>query len=305
VSAPVTLRARHWARWRRRRARDAWRRGAHLDPWRDDARATWLCSWQRSGSTLLAEVLATAPRTRLVYEPANVPDGLVTGEAAAAVALPVAPGPALSSVERALQGRVRGPWVDQLAHGRYFSRRVVKDVRGVGLLPLVAARHPAAPIVLLVRHPLAVARSVVELGWTGDGEHDELLLAEATRWCVLHRDALRAPAARRAHAVAYEHLVTEPDDVLNGILAHLAAHHPTWQGLALDRTRLQRPSATSFRRTGAASPRDWVGSFDDVDDALVLAVAALLDDAGLGGLYGPGPTPLVGPHGVATALGTR
>jgi len=235
-----------------------------------------------------------------VYEPANLPDQLFSGEAAARVALPDGPGPQLEAVERALQGRVHGDWVDQLAEGHVFSRRVVKDVRAVGLLPIVAARHPASAVVVLVRHPLAVARSVVALGWTTGGDPGAAMLDEVRRWCALHGTALRAPASRRAHVVAYEHLVAEPDATLDAVLAHLGRHHPTWRDLAVDRDVLARPSATSFRRDARSGP-EWVGTLDDLDADVRRAAVALLADAGLGSLYGDDPRPLVGPDDLDAA----
>lgn len=271
----------------------------------DEARATWLCSWQRSGSTWVASVLASAPHSRLIYEPANVPGALFTGELAARVPLPTAGGPELDAIARALRGRVRGPWVDQLASVGLVARRVVKDVRGVGLLPLVAARHPRTPVVVLVRHPLSVARSVVRLGWVPPehGTDEEDMLAEVRRWTSLHATALRAATANRALVVTYEHLALQPDQVLPRVVEHLARHHPTWHGLRVDRDVLTAPSATSFRRDGSRSAREWIGSFERLSPAIVDRAAAILDDAGFGRLYGQSHEPLVGPEDVAKSLG--
>jgi Sulfotransferase family len=300
---PVRVRARHWGRWRRGQLQDYWTHRAHLDVLDNEARAAWVCSWQRSGSTLLAEVLASSHGTRLVYEPANVPGSLYAGEVAAQVPLPTGPGPELRAVERALRGRLHGRWVDQLANGHLYSRRVVKDVRAVGLLDVVAARHPTTPIVLLVRHPVAIARSVVELGWTTEGAAaDVALVAEVRRWATLHAQALAAPASRRALIVAYEHLVIDPDATLDRVVAHLVAHHPTWR-VELDRSQLAAPSATSFRRSSARDARDWIGSFDDLPSQVLQAATSVLTELGMGELYGTAPDPLVGPDNVASALG--
>jgi hypothetical protein len=283
--------------------RDAWRRGSHLDVLGDEGRTAWICSWQRSGSTLLAEVLASAPSTRLIYEPANLPGGIVTGEAAAMTALPTGPGAELLAVERALRGRVRGAWVDQLADCHLVRRRVVKDVRAVGLLDLVAARHPRVPIVLLVRHPLSIALSAVSLGWTNPrlGSVDEQLLYEVQSWCELHGAALQAPPTARALVIAYEHLVAEPHVTLDLVTGHLAAHHPTWRGLAIDRRRLDAPSSTSFRRTTPRTASEWIGSFASVERSVLDESVRLLDAAGLGHLYGASPEPLVAPDAMGRA----
>lgn len=298
---PLATRARHWARWRRRQAHDAWRHRAHLDLLSDDARAAWVCSWQRSGSTWLAETLASGDGTRLIYEPANVPGRLFTGEDAQLVPLPTGPGPELRAVERALRGRIHGRWVDQLATGHLVRRRVVKDVRAVGLLGAVAARHPSTPIVLLVRHPLSIARSTARLGWTaGEGDADARLVDEVRRWASLHAAALQAPAAGRVLLVAYEHLVLAPDETLARVLAHLATRHPTWRGLPVDRTRFASPSATTFRAPVSRSPQQWVGSFDGVARSVLDEVVAVLAEAGLGQLYGGSPEPLVAPDAVGS-----
>lgn len=283
----------------------AWRRQSHLDVLGGETRSAWLCGWQRSGSTWVASILASAPGTRLVYEPANVPGRLFTGEGAAAVPLPTGPGPELEAIEAALRGRARGQWVDQLSDVHVVRRRVVKDVRATGLLPLVAARHPKVPVVVLLRHPLSIARSVVGLGWVPPGSDDETeaMLDEVRRWIELHTAAFRSPAVARAHLVTYEHLVLSPDDVLPGVVSHLAAYHPTWRNLAVDRQVLTAPSATSFRRDGTRSAAEWIGTFDGLSTALVDRAASLLHDAGLGDLYGASHTPLVAPDDVRDAVG--
>ncbi len=302
---PLVKRARHYARWRRRHTTAALRRGAHVDVLGDEARSVWLCSWQRSGSTWVASVLASAPHTRLIYEPANVPGGLFTGQLAARTPLPTAGGPELDAIARALRGHVRGQWVDQLAPVGLVQRRVVKDVRGVGLLPLVAARHSRTPIVVLLRHPLSIARSVVRLGWVPPehGTDEQDMLAEVRRWTSMHAAALQPAASGRALLVTYEHLALSPDDVLPRIVAHLGRHHPTWRGLRVDREVLTAPSATSFRRDGSRSAREWIGSFEQLSPSLVDRAAEIVADAGFGRLYGTSHEPLVGPEAVATSLG--
>jgi len=304
--AHLWTRARHWARWQRGRAQWAMRHDAHLDL-APVATSVWICSWQRSGSTWVAEVLASPPRTRLIYEPANLPGRLYDGATAALSSMPEGPGPELDAVERALHGRVRGRWVDQLSTTRLVARRVVKDVRAMGLLGMVAARQPSVPIVALVRHPLAVASSAVALGWTDrpDAPVAEQLLGEVRRWSDVHSRALRSPAARQAMVVAYEHAVLDPRTSFEGILAHLGAHHATWRGVQLDEARLLAPSATSFRRAGSRSASEWIGTFEGIDPGVVAEASAIIADAGLGALYGQRPEPLVEPGAVRDALAAR
>jgi hypothetical protein len=301
---PVPRRARHWARWRRNQVTSRWEHSAHLDAFGDEARTAWVCSWQRSGSTWVAQMLSSAPGTRLIYEPANLPGRLFTGQASARAPLPVGPGPELAAVERAVRGRVRGAWVDQLATSHVVHRRVVKDVRALGLLSLMAPRHPTMPIVVLIRHPLAVATSTVALGWSSAPElsMDDQLLAEVRRWASMHAHSLTAPATARAHLVTYEHLVLEPDTTSHAIHEYLTRHHRTWEDTTVDPARHAAPSATSFRRDDAQSPSAWIHSFSDVSDAVLDATETILRDTGLDRLYGRGPEPLVGPDELGSVL---
>ncbi|MEI8051828.1 MAG: hypothetical protein WCI12_10375, partial [Actinomycetes bacterium] len=71
---PPSLRKRiqWWGRWARGRLDQGIGRQRFYDPHRDPSRSLYVASWQRSGSTWLAEMVASAPKTRLIYEPANV-----------------------------------------------------------------------------------------------------------------------------------------------------------------------------------------------------------------------------------------
>ena len=71
-ATPLRRHRRHLA-WRKQRFDVTVGTQLFLDPMHDPSRALYLVSWPRSGSTWLAELLASNPRTRLVFEPANLP----------------------------------------------------------------------------------------------------------------------------------------------------------------------------------------------------------------------------------------
>lgn len=129
-----------------------------VDPLRSVDRAVYVVGSARSGTTWVAETLAGARTTRLVFEPMHhrarahrdepIPH-LVDGPPTAALA---------STIRSALDGGVRDPWVNVFQRRSVVARRVVKDIRP-GVLPAVLAVAPALAVVLVVRDPLAVARS--------------------------------------------------------------------------------------------------------------------------------------------------
>jgi hypothetical protein len=253
----------------RKRVLQRRRRELHVGH-RDGAeRTVWLCSWQRSGSTWLAELLATPPRTRLLYEPANVPDGLFDGAAAAAVPLAEAEGPVSRAVVEALRENPAGAWIDQLNTTALAERRVVKDVRALGVAGDVAAAVPQAPIIVLLRHPFAVAHSAWRLGWTASDDRATAFRAEVDSWTRLHERALRDERLERAYWITYEELNSEPERHLGQLRDWLIEQHPTWSAIDLGLARhhqrvghnlsrqrpLTRRRTVRARRAGARDSR--------------------------------------------------
>ena len=205
-------------------------------------------------------MLASPLGTRLIYEPANIADAIVTGEAAALTELPRTGSPATRDILRALSGRLWSSWTDQMNHSHLPRRAVVKDVRAMWLLDAVSAQRPEVPIVVLLRHPYDVARSVVDLGWCDPQRSPaDNFAREVALWCDAYDQARDA----RALWVAYEDLLGDPRAQLMRIRAFAANHHPTWEALDVDQVDVGRWSQTNFRQTTSArsdSPLDpqWI-----------------------------------------------
>lgn len=309
-------RASSYLRWKSNRVGEATRRLAVFDVHADPRRSLYLASWQRSGSTWLAEIVASAPRTRLVYEPANVRQRFfLKGEPRLVALPPSSPGDDLGDdgavLDRALRGTLMSSWANQLNDTRRPVRRVIKDIRTVPVLPWLVDRFPHTPVVLLVRHPVAVAHSLIQLGWTLNAEslldpelamRDPALVAELRRQTILQEVALWAEqhawsmtrlSASQVHLVFYEDLRARPTEELNRLTAYLASFHPTWQDWEPDLASIARPSTTSYPSAGTErreTQRRWT---DLVDDTLMDDVVRILRARGLDRLYGSDPAPLI------------
>jgi hypothetical protein len=240
----------------------------------------------------LAETIASTKGTRLIYEPANVESATFTGERAATVPLPLEGDPATLDVIRALRTNLHGAWVDQLNSCHRERRRVVKDVRAIALAGDIHARVPDVPIVILMRHPVAVARSVIALGWT-DHDAEVAFQREVTSWCTLHAAALADPRLADAHFVCYENLVTNPVDRLGLLLGYAGTFNATWSRIDARALPTSTRSSTDFR--GASNADD----FSDVPATWRAFATAQLHVAGLDDLYGSESAPLLDPHEVA------
>jgi hypothetical protein len=337
VSSTSTLaRQREYLRRRYKQVHELVANEAFIDLHRSPARALYVASWQRSGSTWLAQIVASMPGTRLVFEPANIRQHLYTRGQPRLVSLPTSgPGSQLgedgSILAKAIDGSLRSPWMDRMNTTRRATRRVVKDVRTIAILPWIADAFPDVPMVVLLRHPVAVAHSIIELGWVGgpdmeaavgrprpdseigDAERlrtlidhagrqrkvidhatrQRLLIDEVSLWSGHHGWAMSHPAAERVHVVFYEDLVEQPTAELDRLRRYLAEFDPVWSAWIPDIDSLRKPSATSFRRKSGTSS-EWIDSWSGAYDAGTLEqVQRIIDADHLGGLYGASPLPLV------------
>lgn len=64
-----------------------------------------------------------------------------------------------------LTGRVRSRWTDSQNRKFLSKKRLVKDIRANHLLKWMQVNFPGVPIILLLRHPCAVANSKLQLDW--------------------------------------------------------------------------------------------------------------------------------------------
>lgn len=326
-STSATSQRRKQLRWRREQLHQFIVNETFIDLHRSRARALYVASWQRSGSTWLAEIVASMPGTRLLFEPANIRQHLTTyGAQPRLNLLPLSgPGSQLGKdgdmLSKALDGSLRALWMDQMNTTRVATRRVVKDIRTVAILPWLVDSFPEVPMVLLLRHPVAVAHSIIELGWVGgprykaavglqspDPAGDEaapepavidraarqrMLIYEVSLWSAHHGWAMAHPASARLHVMFYEDLVQEPTAELDRLHRYLADYDPVWSEWLPQLESLRQPSSTSFRRKEAGAG-GWIDSWAGAYDADTLdEVQRILESEHLEGLYGASPVPLI------------
>src|SRR5262249_34530295 len=75
----------------------------------------------------------------------------------------------LSPATRIVTGRIHSPWIDRFNHRHWARQRLIKDIRVNLLLKWLHARFPGMPLLLMLRHPCAVASSCLQLKWKTRG----------------------------------------------------------------------------------------------------------------------------------------
>ena len=71
----------------------------------------------------------------------------------------------LEPAKAVLSGRIRNRWTDSDNKKIFARKRLIKDIRANLLLKWIHANFHGMPIILLFRHPCAVANSWLRLGW--------------------------------------------------------------------------------------------------------------------------------------------
>jgi hypothetical protein len=140
-------------------------------------------------------------------------------------------------------GAIRDGFIDQLNKRIVSSTRIVKDVVCTLMLGWLHARFPGMRIVLVLRHPCAVAHSRVKLGWDDVREdylgqpdliEDHLApFASAIRaaksdfemhvfnWCVENYIPFRQFAPGDVHLAFYENFCVDPVRELDRLFGFL------------------------------------------------------------------------------------
>jgi hypothetical protein len=267
----------------------------------------------RSGTTWAASVLNYDDRYRNMYEPFNGervasnahftyglyirPDDLAPDHAAAA--------------ENVLTGRFRNRIVDQRNTRFFATRRIIKETHANLWIAWLHRRFPSVRIVMVVRHPFAVAHSRrmqsrqtllepylnqqpllddflapfvdVIRGASGDFEQ------HVANWCVQHYVPFRQLRRGDVHVLFYEDLCLHADQALHDACAFLGRPYDVG-ALAT----LWKPSFTARKdspiRTGAARLVDeWCQNVTADERAAGLA---LLRAFSLDRVYGEAPEPI-------------
>lgn len=282
----------------------------YLDLGGDHRDAVFVAGSGRSGTTWLSEIINHRGDYRYIFEPFH-PDRV-------ALARPfgyrryVRPGdeqPELRERARKIvRGEVRGPWVDRF-HRRFVARgRLIKDIRANLMLAWLAAEFPEMPVILLLRHPCAVALSRTRLGWRS--RLDEFMeqpalvqdflapVAEEMRaarteferhvfvWCVESYVPLTQLGEGRAHLVFYERLRERPEEEIGGLFHYLGAG-----AREVPPKAFRAPSALS--RSDSATSSDaavdrWRG---ELSEEQVRRAVEILGYFGLDRVYSESPMP--------------
>lgn len=289
-----------------------WQKHLHLDLG-DHRRAVFLAGSGRSGTTWAEDVINYRGDYRVMFEPFHPGKvSLVADWNPRQYIRPQDRSPRfLTPARRILDGAIDNRWIDRFGRPLVSRRRLIKEIRAHLFLKWIKTRFPAVRIVLLLRHPCAVAQSRLEFGWISrleslliqpDLMQDHLApfasaIAAARdpferhilMWCIENYVPLRQFRPGEIHVVYYEDLCTKPEPTVRALLQFLGR---SYAPSVLD--RIGRASAlageASAVRTGADPVTRWRRH---VDPSRVQRAMDILDRFDLRRIYAEAPMPRI------------
>ncbi len=260
------------------------RHSLYLDMGGDHRDTVLVAGAARSGTTWLSNILNHDNAFRSIFEPFNktfVPEARSLRRRQYARA-DAEQQPFADGVARMMSGDVRNAWVDRHNRRLISERRMVKEVSANLLLGWMRRRFPGMPIVFVIRHPCAVARSRTRL-WTHDMTREwveqfdlvadhllpfmELIGSKlppferhVLDWCVEHYVPLRMLDQRDVCVVFYEELCVDAHAALRRVGRYLGRTYDVPESVLATPSQQARRSAdgsASAILTGASLLDDW------------------------------------------------
>jgi hypothetical protein len=297
-----------------RRLARAVRGALYRDTDRDPRNSILVAGTARSGTTWLGDVLSSQLHGRVMFEPFH--PGKIEQYRPFSYFQYMRPDESdealRSYVQRVFTGAIRHPWIDREVDCLFPRCRVIKEVRASLLLKWIRHTFPDTPILLIVRHPCAVALSRMQLNWATDddiapllnqpklvadflGDRMEIIRSATTTaakhaviWSVHHLVPLQQFEPHELTVVFYEDMCLRPDTEIPRIFGAI--------GRDFDRTAFRavgRPSATAQHTSAIVAGTDPVAGWTSaLSTRQVEEVLTVVDAFGLGHLYGSSPTPL-------------
>ena len=161
-----------WSRKFYRRAIQLFGSHFYFNPKPEVGRSILVAGTARSGTTWLADLIASQIPSRILFEPFH-PD-LVSEYRRFQYFQYMRPGTEAPEfyafAQKVFTGEIRNRWIDRQNERIISKVRLVKEIRANLALKWLHDHFPEVPIIFIMRHPCAVVLSRLELGWATD--HD-------------------------------------------------------------------------------------------------------------------------------------
>jgi len=224
----------------------------------------------------------------------------------------------VNTASRILSGQVRHHRIDRFNSRFFYSKRLIKDIFGNLFLRWIKEFFPDVKIILLLRHPCAVANSKLRLrhwSWPENPEEfleqqdlvddflypfiDDIKSAEGFFekqifiWCILHYVPLRQFKADQIHLAFYENFCEQPEKEIRRLFTFLGER----LGETLDSRvyqKINQPSGSIQKWSALTSDHSLIDKWrKDVTDSQINRTIQILKKFKLDTIYSENSMPNV------------
>jgi hypothetical protein len=244
----------------------------YVDLNRDPRNSIFLAGSGRSGTTWASGIINYKNEYRYLFEPFHPGKvGICAGfKQRQYLRLEDRREEFLRPAQTILSGALRSRWPDHLQTRFVSGRRLIKEVRANLMLAWIRANFPEMPIVFVLRHPCAVANSMLKLRWKPvldtllsqeelvedflEPVEEEMRSAKSDferhvfSWCVENYVPLKQLRRDEVHLTFYENLCEDPESEVKRLFAFLGKDYDE-NVLA----KMKRPSLYSRPRSAILS----------------------------------------------------
>lgn len=287
----------------------------YRDNSRDMSRSVLVAGTARSGTTWLADILASQIPSRMMFEPFhpilveeysqfNYYQYLRAGAENQAL---------YSYALRVFSGDIRNPWIDRQVEHISFQKRIVKAVRANLIMKWLHEKFPVVPQIFILRHPCAVVASRLQLNWATDSDIEPFLsqteLVEdflgdylgiiksantdeekhAIIWSISNLVPIKQFGFHKFNIVFYEDMCINPEIEIPRVfkIADIDYKPTVFE-------KVERPSTTSRQSSAILNGKNRISNWETVlSTRQVNNILRVVKDFGLDYIYGDSFMPLV------------
>lgn len=308
-----------YAHWRYRKAKSriirALSRRLYRDAHREIHRSTMIAGTGRSGTTWVADLVASQISGRIMFEPFD--SRLFEAFQQFNYFQYMRPDEQNQELQaychRIFTGNMRHKWIDRQVEHIFPQYRVVKDIRANLFLRWLHCRFPEVPVLFVMRHPCAVVLSRMKLGWWTDKDIEPFLsqpkliedfLADkievvkraetdeekhAIVWCISNLVPIKQFSAARLNVVFYENLCKQPEQEIPRIFQAIRQEYDDSVFENID-----KPSTTTTRSSAVVTGEDRLTRWKrELSPQQISNVLHVVENFELGHVYGDSVTPRV------------
>lgn len=269
----------------------------------------------RSGTTWLANIIASQIPCRIMFEPFN-PEMVKEFRQFHYFQYmrPTEQNSELFSYCRTIfTGDIRHRWIDCEVTHLFPRYRLVKEIRANLFLNWIHTMFPELPLLFIIRHPCAVVLSRMQLTWATDLDIEPFLsqpkliddfLADkmdlirrantveekhAIIWCISNLVPIRQFHAGTLNLLFYEKLCLQPEAEVPKLfqMVRQEYHDSVF-------ARMDQPSRTAVRSSAIFRGESKVARWQkELSPKQVRNILAVVENFGLDHIYGDSPAPMV------------